>query len=258
MGKKAVAIIGSENEGELRKKESVKREQKKLREHKGEKQPEPEAIVETPVTEEVKKVKIARIRSKPYQTAKSKVDVTKTYTISDAIKLLRDVTLTKFDGTVELHLVLKDLPAGRQEKEIELPHSTGKVRKIGVANDEFIKQLESGTVNLDLDSLYASPDQMGKLVKFAKVLGPKGLMPNPKNGTVVPDPEKSAKTAASKTSVILKTEKDAPLIHTTIGKLSMNSELLTQNLKAVLNAFAGQLTKAVLKSTMSPAIKLTI
>lgn len=249
MGKKAVAIIGSENEEELRKKESVKREQKKLREYKGEKP----VATPAPATEEVKKVKLARVRSKPYQTAKAKVDVTKTYATSDAIKLLRNITLTKFDATVELHLVLKEKGIS---KEIELPHSTGKTRRVAVADDATIAKIESGKI--DFDVLYASPDQMGKLVKFAKVLGPKGLMPNPKNGTVVPDPAKSAAAAAGKTSVVLKTEKDAPLIHTVVGKLSMNSELLTQNLKAILTAFEGHLTKAVLKSTMSPAIKLTI
>ena len=259
MGKKAVAIIGSEDEEQLRKKESVKREQKKLREHKTDKQPEPETIVETPVAtpapavEEAKKVKIARIRSKPYQTAKAKVDVTKTYATSDAIKLLRDVSLTSFDGTVELHLVLKEKGIS---KEIELPHSTGKVRRVAVADDKTVAAITSGKI--DFDVLYASPDQMSKLVKFAKVLGPKGLMPNPKNGTVVPDPEKSAKAAASKTSVILKTEKDAPLIHTTIGKLSAKDADLAANIRSILTAFEGHLTKVVLKSTMSPAIKLTI
>ena len=261
MGKKAVAVIGSENEQELKKKAAEKLHQKKLRQGKGERvvdtteeslrelevieKKQQEAGIATP--EAPKKVKAARVRSKPYQAA--------TYAISDAIKLLRDISLTKFDATVELHLALKEKGVSR---EIELPHSTGKIRKIAVADDEFIKKLESGNLDLNLDSLYASPDQMAQLVKFAKVLGPKGLMPNPKTGTVVPDPEKSAAAAASKTSVILKTEKDAPLVHTTIGKLSASDQQLSANIQAILTAFAGQLIKAVLKSTMSPAIKLVL
>ena len=269
MGKKAVAVIGSENEQELKKKAAEKLHQKKLRQGKGERvvdtteeslrelevieKKQQEAGIATP--EAPKKVKAARVRSKPYQAAKSKVDVAATYAISDAIKLLRDISLTKFDATVELHLALKEKGVSR---EIELPHSTGKIRKIAVADDEFIKKLESGNLDLNLDSLYASPDQMAQLVKFAKVLGPKGLMPNPKTGTVVPDPEKSAAAAASKTSVILKTEKDAPLVHTTIGKLSASDQQLSANIQAILTAFAGQLIKAVLKSTMSPAIKLVL
>ena len=270
MGKKAVAIIGSANEEELKKKTAEKLHQKKLRQGKGERVMDTteESLRELEVIEKkqietsnlkdqlpTSKVKKSRTRSKPYQTAKAKVDVTKTYATSDAIKLLRDISLTKFDATVELHLVLKEKGIS---KEIELPHSTGKVRKIAVADDEFIKKLESGHLDLNLDSLYASLDQMGKLVKFAKVLGPKGLMPNPKNGTVVPDPAKSAAAAASKTSVILKTEKDAPLIHTSIGKLSASDQQLTANIKAILVAFEGKLIKAVLKSTMSPAIKLVL
>lgn len=255
MGKKAVAIIGSENEEELRKKESVKREQKKLREHKVDKQPEPEvaAVALVPVIEEVKKVKISRIRSKPYQAAKSKVDVSKVYSISDAIKLLRDVSLTKFDATVELHLVLKEtLPAGRQ---VELPHSTGKTRQVAIADEATIAKIEASKI--DFDVLYASPEQMGKLVKFAKVLGPKGLMPNPKNGTIVADPASAIKKLSDK-SVVLKTEKDAPLIHTIVGKLSAKDSELSANIKAILDAFEGKLIKSVLKSTMSPAIKLAV
>ncbi|MEK7091037.1 MAG: hypothetical protein AAB887_00835, partial [Patescibacteria group bacterium] len=235
MGKKAVAIIGSENEEELKKKQSEKLHQKKLRESgKTAKAPglaggqrvvdtTAESLAELEIVEkrqqetvEAKKIKQARIRSKPYQAAKSKVTADHLYPISDAIKLLREISLAKFDSTVELHLVLKEKGVS---KEIELPHSTGKTRKIGIADDEFIKKLESGTVNLDLDSLYASPDQMGKLVKFAKILGPKGLMPNPKNGTVVANPATAIKKLSDK-SISLKTEKDAPLIHTIVGKLS--------------------------------------
>jgi large subunit ribosomal protein L1 len=98
---------------------------------------------------------------------------------------------------------------------------------------------------------------MAKLVKLAKVLGPKGLMPNPKNGTIVNDPANLAKTMAARNSVSLKCEKDAPLIHLSIGKLSLGDKKVSENIAAVLAGLTGlQVRKVVLKSTMSPAIKL--
>ena len=256
-----MAIIGSANEEELKKKAAEKLHQKKLRQGKGEQVIDTAEeslreleVIEKKQQEEVvaKKVKVARVRSKPYQTAKAKVNVTKTYTISEAIILLKDISLTKFDGTVELHLVLKEKGVS---KEIELPHATGKTRRSAIADDATIAKIEAGKI--DFDILYASPDQMGKLVKFAKVLGPKGLMPNPKTGTIVPDPSAAIKKISAK-SVILKTEKDAPLIHTTVGKLSAKDQELSANIKAILSTFEGKLVKAVLKSTMSPAIKISV
>ncbi len=270
MGKKAVAIIGSVNEEELKKKAAEKLHQKKLRQGKGERVVDTtaESLAELEVVEKklqesqnlqpqeptskTSSFKKSRVRSKPYQAAKSKVGVSKVYTISDAIKLLRDISLTKFDATVELHLVLKEKGA---PKEVELPHSTGKTRRVAIADEATVAKIESGKI--DFDVLYASPNQMGKLVKFAKVLGPKGLMPNPKNGTVVADPTSAIKKLSDK-SVVLKTEKEAPLIHTIVGKLSASDQQLTANIKAILDAFEGKLVKVVLKSTMSPAIKIQV
>lgn len=249
MGKKTVAVLGSENEGEIRQKESVKREQKKMRAGKVTKTSESEVVVPE---EEVKKVKQPHVRSQAYQDAKSKVSPEKSYSISEALKLLRTVSLAKFDSTVELHLTM----ANPTNKSVDLPYSTGKTRRIAIANEETVKDIEAGKINFDV--LYASPEQMAKLVKFAKVLGPKGLMPNPKTGTVVPDPEKTVKSMAGKNSLTLKTEKDVPLIHTIIGKLSQPDKELEANIQVVLTTLSPQITKTVLKSTMSPAIKLVV
>ena len=289
MGKKAVTIIGSQDESDLKAKQAEKLRQKKLRGGHGKTlsadRPADRQVTKAPgltggqrvvdtaeeslreleiiekkqqaisAPEETKKVKKLKIRSKPYQTAKSKVDMSKLYPLSEAIKLLRDISLAKFNGTVELHLVLKDLPAGRQGKEVDLPHSTGKTRKVAIADDKTLAQIEKGQI--DFDILYASPDQMSKLVKYAKILGPKGLMPNPKTGTVVPDPEETIKKQTAKNTIFLKTEKSAPLIHTIVGKLSATDLQLIANIQAIL-ASLPQISKAVLKSTMSPAIKLLL
>lgn len=253
MGKKKVAILGSENEDALKAKKATQREQKKMREGKvvaPTVEATPDVVIQT---EEKKSVKKARVRSKAYLAAKKQVDVNKNYSLDDGLKLLHSISISKTNDTVELHINVKEPGLSR---EVTLPHPTGKSKSIAVANDETLTQIESGKTNFDV--LLASPAQMAKLVKFAKVLGPRGLMPNPKNGTVVADPEAKAKILASSNVVTLKTEKDTPVIHTIAGKLSMNDELLTKNINAILTALSGKTTKVVLKSTMSPAIKLVV
>ncbi len=274
MGKKRVSVLGSENEAEIKAKDAVKRQQKKLREggktakapglHGGERVVDTaaESLVEyeqiqkklqaTPDPVSPKPV-LKKIRSRAYKAAKNQVNVSHNYALPDAIKLLRDISLSKTNNTVELHLTLKEKGFS---KEIELPHSTGKTRIIATADDTTLKHIAAG--HIDFDVLLASPVQMSALIKFAKVLGPKGLMPNPKTGTVVDDPQETAKKMSGKNTLLLKTEKDTPVIHTVVGKLSMTDDLLTQNISAVLAAVAGKSVKVVLKSTMSPAIKLSL
>ncbi len=254
MGKKKMAVLGTENEEEAKKKAEVKREQKKMR--KGEvkaNEPNVEAILsgEPVIEEEKKSVKKIRVRSKGYQALKSKVQVDQTYNLSNAIKLLREVSYAKFDAAVELHISLKEKSAA---KEVDLPHATGKVKRVAVVSPEVLEKIAKNQV--DFDVLIASPDQMKDLVRFAKVLGPKGLMPNPKNGTVVPNPEKTAKDMSGRNALTLKSEKDAPLLHLSVGKMSMSDKDLSDNISAVTNAVSGQATKIILKSSMSPAIKL--
>lgn len=265
MGKKRTTILGSEDESAQKAKKAVKLEQKKLREGKV---VEKQTVLESPATETNTPVpaeiptetsaksspKKAHVRSKAYQSAKSKVNVETVYPLASALKLLREVSLAKFDPTVELHITLK---SKSPTVEVALPHSTGKTRRFAVADDETVAKIEKG--NVDFDVLYASPAQMGKLVKFARVLGPKGLMPNPKTGTVTADPVKAAADAAKKVSITLKNEKDAPIIHTIVGKLSFKDADLSDNVAAILAALpANQTRKVVLKSTMSPAIKISL
>ena len=98
---------------------------------------------------------------------------------------------------------------------------------------------------------------MPKLVPFAKVLGPKGLMPNPKTGTLIKNPNDAKKFSAN--SLTIKTEKDFPLIHTVIGKASQKDSELIENAEAIIEAVnKNQIVKVYLKSTMSPSVKLAI
>jgi len=214
--------------------------------------------VETPeeVEEEIKEKKkgvTQKIRGKKYIDAKTKIASGKTFPVSEAVGLLKEVSYSKFDGTVEVHLVVKKAGTSAQ---VTLPFSGGKEKKVEVASEATIKKLTDGKI--DFDVLLATPDMMPKLVAFARVLGPKGLMPNPKNGTII----KTAKDAEkySGNTLNLKTEKEAPLVHTSVGKVSQKETELTQNIEAILKAFGGskQIVKAFIKSTMSPSIKLLI
>ena len=137
-----------------------------------------------------------------------------------------------------------------------LPHQAGKQKKVEIATDATIEKLKTGKI--DFDILVATAAMMPKLVPFARLLGPKGLMPNPKNGTLVPTDAKAKSFSTG--SVVLKTEKEAPLVHTVIGKVSQDSKELAENLEAVFKAFGGgkQVDKAYLKATMGPSVKITV
>ncbi len=201
---------------------------------------------------EDKKV-VEKVRSKKYVASKGKLEVGKAYPAEVAIKLVKELSYSKFDGTIELHLVMKKLGATAQ---ITLPHAAGRVKKVEIASDETVEKLKAGKI--DFDILVATPDMMAKLVPFAKLLGPRGMMPNPKNGTLITDPKKAK--AFSTATVTLKTEKEAPLIHTVLGKVSQKDEEIKANLETILKAFGGskQIVRGFIKSTMSPSVKLQI
>lgn len=203
--------------------------------------------------EKEKKIRVPRVRGKKYLEAKAKVNPAKTFSLGEAIKLAKETSYSSFDGTMELHLQVKKVGLSAN---VVLPHGTGKEKKIEVASDETIKKLESGKI--DFDVLLATPEIMPRLVPFARMLGPKGLMPNPKNGTLVSDIKK-AKSFSGNT-IALKTEKEAPLIHTTFGRVSMTEKELSENAEAILNALGGtkQIIKAYTKATMGPSVKIVL
>jgi large subunit ribosomal protein L1 len=154
---------------------------------------------------------------------------------------------------MELHLVVKRSGISTQ---VTLPFAAGKQKKVEIADEDTIKKLQAGKI--DFDILVATMELMPKLVPFARLLGPKGLMPNPKNGTLVADLKKAKSFSTG--AVTLKTEKEAPLIHTVIGKNSQTDSEIVANAEAVLKALGGgkQIVRAFIKSTMSPSVKLQL
>lgn len=205
--------------------------------------------------ETVKATKVStpkRVRSKKYVAIRSKVDKTKKYSAADAISLIKKLSYSKFDGTITLDGTVREVG---KVASITLPHSTGKSIKVAIVDDKVLAEIEAG--NLDFDALITTPQFMPKLAKHARVLGPKGLMPNPKNGTVTPKPE-IKKAELEKGTFDLKTEKKRPVIHVTIGKVSMDDKALVENLEALFTATKGKLLSASICATMSPSVKLDI
>lgn len=213
---------------------------------------EAEPIVSEEEKAEIKKKKAPRVRSKKWTNAKAKVDPKKEYKLLDAVKLCKTTSYSKFDGTMEMHLIVKKTGLNTT---ISLPFSAGKTKKIEIASDSTVKNLKEGKI--DFDILVAIPDMMPKLVPFAKILGPKGLMPNPKNGTLVTDIKKAKDFSAN--SMTIKTEKDAPLIHTTFGKVSQKEEELVKNAQTIIDTVSEkQIVKAYIKPTMGPSVKIKV
>jgi large subunit ribosomal protein L1 len=192
-----------------------------------------------------------RKRSKKYLDSKAKID-NKLYKIDDAVKLVKETSYAKFDASVELHLIVKK---ENISINLELPHFAGKTKKVEVADENTLKNLEKGKVYFDI--LLATPEMMPKLVPFAKILGPKGLMPNPKTGTLIKTEKDAAKFSQSK--ITIKTEKKNPVIHTVVGKVSQNEADLVENSQTVIDSVTTkQIIKAYLTSTMGPSIKLKV
>lgn len=193
-----------------------------------------------------------RVRSKKYVTTRSKVDKTKKYPVAEAIAAIKKLSYTKFDGTLTLDGVVKEVG---KVASLTLPHATGKSIRVAIVDDALLAEIEAGTINFD--ALVTTPQYMPKLAKFARVLGPKGLMPNPKNGTVTPKPE-NKKAELEKGTFDLKTEKKNPVIHVSIGKVSMEDSELIENIEALMTITKGKLLSASLSATMSPSVKLEI
>ncbi len=223
--------------------------------------------------------------SKKYVEASSKVDKKKAYPTSEAIKLVKETAITTFDSTVEIALNLNvDSKNAEQQMRgsIVLPNGTGKVQKILViakgdaaekakaAGADFVGEVELITKIekenwFDFDVIVATPDMMPALGKIGRVLGPKGLMPNPKTGTVTNNVEKTI-ADIKKGMIEYKTDANGNL-HSIIGKVSFTEKKLEENLVYLVSAILkakpatvkGKLIKNIsISSTMGPGIKLDL
>lgn len=266
MGKTKIQIVGEKTQNAKRKTEK----KKSLKKEKGIRVPGLKggervvAVSGEPIEENVANVeKVERVekakekrqkqRGKKYLAARTKVEPQKSYSYGDAARLVKETSITRFPGSVELHLVLAK---NNLNTSTELPYSTGKTKKIEIASDETLAKLKEGKI--DFDVLLATPEMMPKLVPYAKILGPKGLLPNPKQGTLTNDPEKAKEKFGGK-NLQVKSEKKAPLAHLVIAKTSQAEEEIAANIKAVIESIEPKnIQKAVLSASMGPGIKVTV
>jgi large subunit ribosomal protein L1 len=222
-------------------------------------------------------------KGKKYVQAASKVDSKKAYTVEEACALVKETSTVKFDATIDLAINLNVDPRYADQQlrgTIPLPHGNGKTKKIvaithkheeaKAAGADFVgdKDLLDKMKNenwLDFDVIVATPEMMGELGKLGKLLGPRGLMPTPKTGTVTPDIAKAISEIKSG-KVAYKTDKFGN-VHVLIGKASFDASKLADNVNAVVDALAkvrpasvkGQYFKNVtVSTTMGPGIKVAV
>ena len=221
---------------------------------------------------------------KRIKAALSKVEPTKLYALSEAVSILKSSGKTKFDQTVDVAINLGIDPTQSDQLVrglVPMPHGLGKevrvavfakgdkleaAKKAGadvVGGDDLADQIQKGVINFDV--CIATPDMMGTVGKIGKILGPRGLMPNPKLGTVTPDVEKAVK-AAKAGQVEFKCEK-AAIIHAGVGKLSFADNAISENIRSFIDAVnkakpagvkGNYIKKIAISSTMGPGIKIDL
>ncbi|OGG87196.1 50S ribosomal protein L1 [Candidatus Kuenenbacteria bacterium RIFCSPHIGHO2_02_FULL_39_13] len=224
------------------------------------------------------------MHSKKYKEMAAKIDKAKSYSIDEAIKLVKETSQTKFDASFEVHIHLGiDTKKGEQavRGSVALPHGTGKSKRIAVfsENEKAAKEAGAdvvGNVNLikdikssgkvDFDLAIATPTMMKKLAGAAKILGPKGLMPSPKAGTVVDDKAMPKAIEEIKKGKVNFKNDDTGNIHQMIGKISWDDKKLSENCGAFVEAVKkakpaaakGIFIKGVfLTRTMGPAVRVS-
>ena len=220
--------------------------------------------------------------TKNQKLAYEKIEAGKTYSLKEAAQLVKDVTFTKFDASVDIDVRLGVDPRKANQMVrgvVSLPHGTGKqVRVLALCTpdqeadakaagadyvglDEYIEKIKGGWT--DIDVIITQPSVMGKIGALGRVLGPRGLMPNPKSGTVTNEVGKAVKEV-KQGKIDFKVDKNG-IVHTSIGKISFSADQIRENAKefiAMLNKLKpatakGTYMKSIyLSSTMSPGIKI--
>ena len=220
--------------------------------------------------------------TKNQKLALSKIEAGKTYSLKEASALVKDITTTKFDASVDIDVRLGVDPRKANQMVrgvVSLPHGTGKqvrvlvlcspeaeaeAKEAGaeyVGLDEYIEKIKGGWT--DVDVIITQPQIMGKIGALGRILGPRGLMPNPKSGTVTPDVAKAVREV-KQGKIDFKVDK-AGIIHTSVGKVSFTPDQLRENAKEFVQtliklkptAAKGTYIKSIyLSSTMSPGLKV--
>ena len=222
--------------------------------------------------------------SKRYKSLLEKIDVTKAYGVNDAATTVKSLKSAKFDETVELALNLNVDPRHADQMvrgAIVLPHGTGKTVRVAVfakgakadeakaagadivCTDDLVADIKQGIFNFDV--VVAAPDCMGLVGQIGRILGPKGMMPNPKTGTVTPDVATAVKNVKGG-QVNFRVDKKGN-IHAGIGKVSFEANQIAENLTSLLQAINKQkpasakgryIKTGALSLTMSPSVKLDV
>jgi large subunit ribosomal protein L1 len=203
-------------------------------------------------------------RGKHFRKSAEQIEKGKNYSLEQAIELAKKTSHVKFDATVELHINLGVDPRQADQNirdNLVLPAGTGKTVKVVVADDALLAKLDKGTI--DFDVLVSTPQFMPKLGKYARLLGPRGLMPNPKSGTVTTDVDRAV--AEAKAGRVEYRVDSTGIVHLGVGKVSFTPAQLLENTQAVLasiksnkpNSLKGNYIKAVhMTTSMGPSITL--
>lgn len=220
--------------------------------------------------------------SKKRKVANAKVDADKLYLLDEAMSLVKEVNTTKFDASVDIHIRLGVDPRKADQAirgTVTLPHGTGKSKSVlvlctpdkedeakeagadYVGLDEYITKIQQGWT--DVDVIIAAPNVMAQLGKVGRILGPRGLMPNPKSGTVTPNVGAAVKEVKGG-KIAFRVDKYG-IIHSTVGRVSFSADKLVENAKELLTTInrlkpssaKGTYMRSVsIASTMSPGIKV--
>lgn len=278
---KTAAKAGKRSEKSL--KEAEEKAEKEARKEAGDTTPQDEEAVAnskkgpTPVT----RPKLER-RGKNYKKAAEQVEKDKVYSLAEALEVATKTNTTKFDASVELHVRLGVDPRQADQNiraTVSLPHGSGKTVRVAVfapeadhkaakdagadvvGDEEFLKQLDKEELNFDI--LVATPAYMPKLGKYARLLGPRGLMPNPKAGTVAADVAKAVSEAKAG-KIEYRVDKQA-IVHLSIGKVSFGAAKLGDNAAAFFDSLKSQKPTSLkgnyvktisVSTTMGPGIKV--
>lgn len=278
---KTVAKAGKRSEKALA--EAEEKAEKEARKEAGDTAPQSDDV-EASTAKGPKPVVRPRIerRGKAYQAVAKHVESDKVYSLAEALEIATKTNPAKFDASVEIHVRLGVDPRQADQNiraTVSLPNGTGKTVRVAVfapesehaaakkagadivGDEEIIKQLGNGEINFD--TLVATPQYMPKLGKFARLLGPRGLMPNPKSGTVAADVAKAV-TEAKAGKVEYRVDKQA-IVHLSVGKVSFGAEKLVENAQAFFSSLQSQKPGSIkgayvrstsISTTQGPGIKV--